>query len=182
MRWLALVLMSSLMISSSAFAGGHHFGGQATVNLGVPVYLGPSWRQYHGPNTPYFPPYYRQFPTYSPYGYYPYYPASTYPLYQQPEPQPPPPEPQVIEREVVREVPAPAPAPQIIVVQQPAPPAPVVIAAPPPAPAEPPKAAAPRTPGPDVYSWTDSDGVVHYSTRVPADAKAKAKKMVAVSP
>ena len=33
------------------------------------------------------------------------------------------------------------------------------------APAEPPKPLAPRTPGPDVYSWTDGDGVFHVSAR-----------------
>jgi hypothetical protein len=37
-------------------------------------------------------------------------------------------------------------------------------------------------PGPDVYSWTDDDGVVHYSTKVPPEAKAKAKKLVAAGP
>jgi hypothetical protein len=28
-------------------------------------------------------------------------------------------------------------------------------------------------PGPDVYYWIDGDGVTHYSTRAPANAKAK---------
>ncbi|MEW5743502.1 MAG: DUF4124 domain-containing protein [Myxococcota bacterium] len=38
----------------------------------------------------------------------------------------------------------------------------------------PPAAAKPETPGNDVYRWTDDEGVVHYSTRVPAEVASKA--------
>jgi hypothetical protein len=77
-------------------------------------------------------------------------------------PPPPPPEPE----------PEPAPAPPQVVVVHVAP-EPV---APPPLP-PPAVTVVSTTPGPDVYSWTDDDGVVHYSTRVPADAKKRAKKL-----
>lgn len=40
-----------------------------------------------------------------------------------------------------------------------------------------PDAPAARTPGNDVYRWTDEEGVVHYSTRVPAEARAIARKV-----
>lgn len=53
----------------------------------------------------------------------------------------------------------------------------LLAAAPPPAPPEPPKPAAPWTPGNDVYRWTDAEGVVHYSTSVPPEARATAKKV-----
>lgn len=46
--------------------------------------------------------------------------------------------------------------------------------APPPEPVRP---EAPRTPGNDIYRWTDADGVVHYSTNVPDAAKTSAKKV-----
>lgn len=46
-----------------------------------------------------------------------------------------------------------------------------------PAPVEPPKPAAPQTPGNDIYRWVDADGVVHYSTNVPAAMKASATKV-----
>jgi hypothetical protein len=93
-----------------------------------------------------------------------------------PAPPPPPPQPQVVYIERERE---PAPQPQVIVIETPAPqvvveapaPAPVVAA---PAPvAAPPAPIGPRTPGPDVFQWTDDDGVVHYSTRQPANGKGK---------
>ena len=42
---------------------------------------------------------------------------------------------------------------------------------------EPAPPAAPQTPGNDIYRWTDPDGVVHYSTNVPASAKASATKV-----
>ncbi|MDP3234254.1 MAG: DUF4124 domain-containing protein [Myxococcales bacterium] len=47
----------------------------------------------------------------------------------------------------------------------------------PPPPPEPVRPEAPRTPGNDIYRWTDADGVVHYSTNVPDSAKASAKKV-----
>lgn len=47
----------------------------------------------------------------------------------------------------------------------------------PPPPPEPARPEAPRTPGNDIYRWTDADGVVHYSTNVPDAAKASAKKV-----
>lgn len=47
---------------------------------------------------------------------------------------------------------------------------------PPPAPVAP-RPDEPRTPGNDIYRWTDGDGVVHYSTTVPDSAKALAKKV-----
>lgn len=88
---------------------------------------------------------------------------------------PPPPEPPqviVIEREVAPPVASPPPPPpQVVVVQV----APEPLAPPPPPVTIVP--VAPAVPGPDVYSWTDDDGVVHYSTRVPADAKKRAKKL-----
>ncbi|MDP1921563.1 MAG: DUF4124 domain-containing protein [Myxococcales bacterium] len=52
----------------------------------------------------------------------------------------------------------------------------VAVVLPPPAPPEP-RPEAPRTPGNDIYRWTDADGVVHYSTTVPDAAKAHAKKV-----
>lgn len=52
-----------------------------------------------------------------------------------------------------------------------------VVLQPPPAPVEPVRPEAPRTPGNDIYRWTDADGVVHYSTNVPDSAKASAKKV-----
>ena len=93
-----------------------------------------------------------------------------------PPPAPPPPQIIYVEREpapLPPPAPPPPPAPQVVVVHvapEPAPaPAPVaVVAVPPPG---------PRVPGPDVFSWTDDDGVVHYSTRVPPDAKKRAKKL-----
>ena len=102
-----------------------------------------------------------------------------YPIVQPAPPAPPPQEIIVVEREVIREVPAPPVEPQVIYVEQaPAPaPAPIpepVVAAPVPEPVKPP---APRMPGPDIFTWTDADGVTHFSTRVPAAAKARAKKV-----
>lgn len=38
-------------------------------------------------------------------------------------------------------------------------------------------AAAPVEKGPDVYRWVDDEGVVHYSTRAPSDARVKAAKV-----
>lgn len=51
------------------------------------------------------------------------------------------------------------------------------VAQPPPPPPEPARPEAPRTPGNEIYRWTDADGVVHYSTNVPDSAKALAKKV-----
>jgi len=110
----------------------------------------------------------------------PSYPRQPY-VYWLVSPQAQAPEPQMVyvERE-------PEPEPEleqpmrVVVVQLPpvqvaAPvPPPVVVPAAPVAPAAPP---APRVPGPDVFWWTDEDGVVHYSTRVPADARKRAKKL-----
>jgi len=99
-------------------------------------------------------------------------------------PAPPPPAQVVyVERELppVREQP-----PQVVVVQLPpapvAPPEPPAPAPPPPpapvaAPVAPSAPLPPRVPGPDVFSWTDDDGVVNYSTRVPAEARKRAKKL-----
>jgi len=180
MRW---VLVATGLIASTAFG-----------QFGASVTLGPAWG--HVGN---FPPG-RAIPlvpttNYTNFGYgYGYgrvpimpiaYPIYYYQQVQQPQP-PPPPQQVIIEREVIIERPAPAPVapppPQVIVIEQPAP---VVAQAPPPpppppAPVEPPKPLAPRTPGPDVYSWTDSDGVVHYSTRAPA-AGVKAKKLATLA-
>lgn len=50
-------------------------------------------------------------------------------------------------------------------------------AAQPPPPPEPPRPPPPSTPGNDIYRWTDADGVVHYTTNVPAEAKPFAKKV-----
>jgi hypothetical protein len=84
----------------------------------------------------------------------------------------------------------PAPPPQVIVVPQPAPvivevpaaPAPAPVAPPPPPPAPVAVApAGPRTPGPDVFAWTDEDGVVNYSTRAPTGGQAKAKKLATLA-
>lgn len=104
------------------------------------------------------------------------------PVIQAPPPAPPPPQVIYIEREPAPVVEAPPPPPpqppQIVVVHvapEPAPapvPVPTVAVVPVPAPG-------PKVPGPDVFSWTDDDGVVHYSTRVPADAKKRAKKVAA---
>lgn len=49
----------------------------------------------------------------------------------------------------------------------------------PPPPMQPPAPppAEPRTPGNDIYRWTDADGVVHYSTRVPEPFRGVAKKV-----
>ena len=186
-----LVLLGVLVASTAFAGGGHHFGARA--QLGGATWsggLGPSW----GPATPSWVNT-RSGPTplvpvtnytagagqYYPYGggypiYY-YYPTVT-------QAQPAPQQPQVIiEREVIVEraavadpPPAPAPAPQVIVIQQPAPTPPPAPVAPPPPP-EPQKPVGPRTPGPDVYSWVDADGVVNYSTRAPASGNVKAKKL-----
>jgi hypothetical protein len=47
----------------------------------------------------------------------------------------------------------------------------------PPPPQQTPIPAKPATPGNDVYEWTDADGVVHFSTSVPASAKSTARKV-----
>lgn len=48
---------------------------------------------------------------------------------------------------------------------------------PPPKEPEPVRPAPPQTPGNDIYRWVDGDGVTHYSTNVPASAKASATKV-----
>ncbi len=53
----------------------------------------------------------------------------------------------------------------------------VAVVLPPPPPPEPARPEAPRTPGNDIYRWTDSDGVVHYSTNVPDSARPLAKRV-----
>ncbi|MBM4777670.1 MAG: DUF4124 domain-containing protein [Archangiaceae bacterium] len=42
---------------------------------------------------------------------------------------------------------------------------------------EPVRPSVPQTPGNDIYRWVDADGVTHYSTNVPASAKASATKV-----
>lgn len=153
-------LILTLLFSTTAFAGDVRFN----VNFG-------NWRVGNQRQTR---------------AYVPYYPTQPYYYYWVYSPPPPAPPPQVIyierEREPERE-PAPAPPPQVVVVQlppvEPAPaPAPVaepVVAAP--VVAAPVAPLPPRVPGPDVFQWTDEDGVVNYSTRVPADARKRAKKL-----
>jgi len=51
-----------------------------------------------------------------------------------------------------------------------------VVPAPPP-PLKEPVPAKPSTPGNDVYEWTDAEGVVHFSTSVPASARASARRV-----
>ncbi len=45
--------------------------------------------------------------------------------------------------------------------------------------AKPEKAAAPEVKGPDILRWTDSEGVVHFSTKPPRDASIKYKNITA---
>jgi hypothetical protein len=111
------------------------------------------------------------------YGYYPPYGSTYYgfqPTEQEQEaaqqPQAPP---QVIVFQGPSAQPAPAPmpapAPQVVVVQVPVP-----VPAPPPEPVVQarPEPAKPSGPPKEVFRWTDNDGVVHYSTQVPAGVKA----------
>lgn len=107
--------------------------------------------------------------------FFPVYSWNVVPVQVAPVPAPEP-EQVIVEREIIREVPA--PAPQVIIIEQPAPgpaPAPVAVA-PTPAP-EPAKPAAPYVPGNDVFTWTDGDGVTHYSTKIPPAAKGRARKV-----
>ena len=159
MRWLLL----GALISTTAFAGPR---GRGNVNFRfITPWLIASPRTTPAPTIVY------QQPVYWPLAWWTWYPM------QQPVQPPPAPEPEpiVIEREVVREVPA--PAPQVIIVEREPAPVPQAAPAPPPPPVEPAKPLPPQTPGPDVYTWTDDDGVVHFSTRVPASAKARATKV-----
>jgi len=132
----------------------------------------------------------------NPYGAFWYsvpYTLDEMPAVNRPRQREPEPEPVVVEREekptviVLQAAPAPAPEPaQVQVVAVPVAPAPApapVVAAPveaAPAPAA--VEAKPRTPGNEVYRWVDADGVTHYSTMVPEDQKAKAKKLATLSP
>jgi hypothetical protein len=140
--------------------------------------LTPSWRGGYL-TYPYGNRYYG--PAYAaPYAYYPgYYPpyGSTYygfqPTEQEQEAAPPPQSPPqvVVFQQPAAPAPAPepAPAPQIVVVQVPVPvptPPPETVAPPKPEPAK------PSGPPKEVFRWTDNDGVVHYSTQVPAGVKA----------
>ena len=150
------LIFTSLLLSATAFAGDVRFN----VNFG-------NWRVGNARQTRAFVPYY---PAQS-YGYWIVYTP----------PAPPPPQVIYVEREVIHEQP-----PQVVVVQLPPPPpveppAPVAVPEPVPVPAPAPVAPAaplpPRVPGPDVFQWTDEDGVVNYSTRVPPDARKRAKKL-----
>ncbi len=151
--------MLTCLVASSAFAGDVKFN----VNFG-------NWRVRDTGRSRVVVP---QYPVVVPYYYY-----------WVPPPEPPPPQVIYIEREPAPPPePPPPPPPQVIVVQVAAPappPAPEPVPVPVPAPA--PVVAVPlppREPGPDVFQWTDEDGVVNYSTRVPADARKKAKKIAA---
>lgn len=161
-RWL---VVTACIAAGSAFAG--------DVRVRANLQLGPSWLGYdsrpprrHVIVPVVYPTYWYWFPV------------------QQPEPAPPPPPaaPQVIIFErAAREEPAPPapPPPQVIYIEQPAAPAPVAAPAPAVLP-EPVKPLPPRTPGPDVYTWTDDDGVVHYTTRAPAP-QVRAKKLATLA-
>ncbi len=148
-------LLLTCLVASAAFAGDVKFN----VNFG-------NWRVRDTGRSRVVVP---SYPVVVPYYYY----------WTAPPAPPAPPPPQIIYIE--REPAPPPPPPQIVVVQLPAPveapvPAPVVAA---PAPVVPAAPLPPREPGPDVFAWTDEDGVVNYSTRVPADARKKAKKISA---
>lgn len=160
-RWVALL---SVVAASSAFAG----------DVEINVELG-GWR---------YRPTRQIGRVWTPYGMraYPYW--GWVPVVQTPPPAPPPPQIIYIEREPAPVVeappPPPPPPPQVVVVHV----APEPTPAPAPAPAVavvPVTPPGPKVPGPDVFSWTDDDGVVHYSTRVPADAKKRAKKVASPS-
>lgn len=162
-----------VIISSTAAVGG---GWHATMG---PAYTGPqpSFNFGRYPVTPrhYPPPYVR------PWVQAPFLFWYTLPQVPEAPPPPPPSQPTVvyIEREPAHEQ-----APTVIIVQQPAPEPPraaPVVAAPPPPPPVVAAPVGPRTPGPDVFHWTDADGVLNYSTRVPVDVRAKAKKLATLT-
>jgi hypothetical protein len=158
------LVFAIVLVSSAAWAGGRHLFAPPVTSLRLGV-----WAGNQRPARPIYPV-----------AYYPVYLWYAVPIAQ--VPSAPPPEPVVVEREVIRE-----PAPVVVIVQQapveqPAPQAPSpAVVVPPPVP--PPSAAPlpPRTPGPDVYHWTDADGVEMYSTRVPPEARGKAKKLRTLS-
>src|SRR5205823_6605574 len=109
------VLAAFLLASASAFAGGARW----IFPSAAPLFRGaPSWQA----PTRIIP--YQVYPTWSssnPYFWNPYYGYYSTPMQQQPAPQS---APVVIEREIIREpapVQAPAPVPQVIIIQQPAP-------------------------------------------------------------
>lgn len=150
------LILTGLLLSTPALAGDVRFN----VNFG-------NWRVGNVRPTRAFVP------------QYPVQPQWYWVVYAQPPP-PSPPAPQIVyvEREANEQ------PPQIVVVQLPpvevpVPVAPPVEASPVPAQvvAAPAAPLAPRVPGPDVFLWTDEDGVVNYSTRVPADARKRAKKL-----
>lgn len=121
----------------------------------VPVYpvyvIVPGWTEVTQPAPPPSPPAWREPPP----------PPTAYaepPAYAQNEPP----------RAAPTPAPAPAPAPA------PSPTAEAASPSPSPAPAPPP---ADTRPGPDVYHWVDANGVQHYSTRVPPEARARAVKI-----
>jgi hypothetical protein len=161
MRWIVL----SALVATTALAGPR---GRGNVN----VQFGTAWlggaSNHPAPRVVYQP-------VYVPLAWWTWYPVQPQ---VQPAP-PPPPEPIIIEREIIREV----RAPQVIVVEQAPAPAPAVAPAPPPVAPAPavevakPQPPAPRVPGPDVFTWIDDDGVTHFSTRVPSEAKARARKV-----
>ncbi len=147
-------ILLSFLLGTAAFAGDVRFN----VDFGL-------WRVGNNRETHAVVPYYPV----NPYGYWVVYtpPAPPTPpqvIYVEREPAPPPPPPQV----VVVQLPPVAPVPEPLPVPAPLP---VPIVATPAAPLP------PRGPGPDVFQWTDEDGVVNYSTRVPADARKRAKKL-----
>ncbi len=150
-------IFASLLLSTAAFAADARFN----INFG-------NWRVGNEHQTRAYVP------------SYPVQPSWYWVVYT---PPPPPPPPQVIYVERERE-PVPEQPMKVVVVQLPPVEAPVPIAAPTPAPVVPvPVAPAPvapllpRVPGPDVFQWTDDEGVVNYSTRVPANARLKARKL-----
>jgi hypothetical protein len=190
------IFLAAMLASVVALAGGRHGGGgggvQATGNFGP-------WRVQTQVNPTFLNPYAGSpYNARVPYAYNPYYGAYWYtvpytldemPAVNKTRERPAPVEPVIFEAPqrapevVVVQQPAPEPAPPpVIVVQQPAP-APVAapVAQPEPAPvAQPAVEQKPHTPGPEVYMWLDEDGVTHYSTNVPDQYKAKAKKLTSL--
>ncbi len=183
MRWWVVALM---MIGASAEAGG---GRRGEFNFG-PYRWSPgfsTWNVHGGRSRFGVSPYYvNPYLYWNPYAYA-WYPQQTVNLddlaVNRPNPEPvveqapaPPQQPVVIVLQDAR--PAPAPAPEPVVVPVPVPtPAPVAA----PAAVAAPEPAKPQTPGPDVYVWTDDEGTMHYSTLVPPEYRAKAKKLATLN-
>ncbi|MFT3836929.1 MAG: hypothetical protein QM723_08025 [Myxococcaceae bacterium] len=191
------IFLAAVLTAAVALAGGRHGGGGGGVN--VQGNFGP-WRVQTQVNPTYLNPYAGSpYAARSPYAINPYYGAYWYsmpytldemPAVNKPRERPAPVEPVIFEAPSKPEVvvvqqpaPEPAPAPQVVIVQQPVPvAAPAPVAQPEPAPPAAPAAAVekPRTPGPEVYMWVDEDNVTHYSTNVPDQYKAKAKKLTSL--